>query len=339
MIYLNKYIGKGEDIMYCSKCGKPNPENARFCASCGEPMVTEAPAQTASTEVTPETAPEIASEVAPEAVQPEAAVTGEGKPEVGFMPEQSFPGNYAELFARPEPKKRKTGVIILCIVLAVALVAGGIAAAFFIINAPVISDDEIDGEWTMEVGLGYMFHESLSENEEELNAQEEKLMKFFAGIDSEAKINLNYNFNSNNGKVTLSISESDVKQAYTVFFDDLSAYINKVGLYQFAEESGLYTHDDIYTLRQYYSDTKIINMIMSALRSSVSNTDFDEEDLNENGYFLVEKDRLYFSEDKDDPYEDGCWLIEYDGKDVITIVASKDFEGISLDGKKLVRVD
>ena len=32
------YIYKGEDEMFCSRCGKENEDSTKFCIACGAPL-------------------------------------------------------------------------------------------------------------------------------------------------------------------------------------------------------------------------------------------------------------------------------------------------------------
>ena len=106
--------------MFCGKCGANLPEGVKFCPNCGSPVAPAEPA-----------AP--AEPVAPVQSVPYAAPAA-SIPDYGSgayrQPVNDYPNAYAPVQNGRKAKggKKKTGIIVLCVILAV-IVALGVAAA------------------------------------------------------------------------------------------------------------------------------------------------------------------------------------------------------------------
>lgn len=122
--------------MFCSNCGKENADGMNFCIACGAPLTPvqpEAPSQD-TTVLQPEMSAEQTTVLQPEDGQTagvyDAPVYGQPpvSPETSF---EQFPAG-GDMPAPPSKKGKKTKiiVIVLCAVLALALVIGGIVFAF-----------------------------------------------------------------------------------------------------------------------------------------------------------------------------------------------------------------
>ena len=104
--------------MFCSNCGKQNPDGVRFCSGCGSAMTAEAPV--APVQPVVQEAPVQAAPVVP--VQPAQPV----QQPVYQAPVQ--PVQAAQVTAQPEPKKSKGKLIavIIAIIVVIGIAAGGI---------------------------------------------------------------------------------------------------------------------------------------------------------------------------------------------------------------------
>lgn len=97
--------------MFCSKCGKPNADNARFCASCGAAMPEVQPMAAQPVMVQPMAAPQTMTQAAsaqPVMAQPMAAAQAVPQPAV--------------------PKKKKGFKVLIAVLVLLLLVAVGVVA-------------------------------------------------------------------------------------------------------------------------------------------------------------------------------------------------------------------
>lgn len=127
--------------MYCTHCGKLNPDGARFCIACGAPMATEEGSGQAgdATPATDETRPLF--EAQPQtrtARQPSTAAQAQytapssstTQPQLTPLPPQNSPYTAAYAVTGSHPKKNDRGIVVaLCLIGSIALIGIGLFAA------------------------------------------------------------------------------------------------------------------------------------------------------------------------------------------------------------------
>lgn len=118
--------------MYCTRCGKLNPDGARFCIACGAPMAAGQVCQDSQNDAAPKETKTL-FEVQPQprsTAQPSSTDRPQSTPPQPQNP--SYANAYAKAYAAAgsHPKKNDRGIVVaLCLIGSIALIGIGLFAA------------------------------------------------------------------------------------------------------------------------------------------------------------------------------------------------------------------